>query len=520
MELTPESLISGYKSAWREKRFQDASEFASKLIDFDRTEPLFHHLKGNALSMLKKYNEALDSQRRSVEIDPRSKYLNSLSVALDRVGEKHLSFSTILMASVMGPYKNQNPGHMVKLCAARDAVELGFAVIMKHWRENNSKEELLKLCNILYKNRIEENPTIKTPIDDLSDATPSEIIRYFESYVSSINSSDLYLSVTKQIENRNPQFENKSKKFTEIISQGMKESKTLVYSTERKHPESGRRLTVGGMADRIKGAATVMIIAASLEYKFQLDWKSPIDIEKFFNMPESFKPNKTGNASGINWIDTAFPAAVKEKLSTSDVEELFPEKHNLMHVNSMNLEILRNPNYSALDEFRNMGRVFWVGTLFRLLSYKPGLDEIIALSSFSELKKFFDKSIGIQYRLGGDRGGWKDPVLDDIENLTKVIDIVRKKHIDEKILIFFASDSPEAKEITKKHSTIESPILTMNIPITHVDRSETRDAEEGFSAVLMENYCLSLCDLIYVRKGAFGEMAANRCFQEPQRIEI
>ena len=111
-------------------------------------------------------------------------------------------------------------------------------------------------------------------------------------------------------------------------------------------------------------------------------------------------------------------------------------------------------------------------------------------------------------------------IFSDIENLTKVIDIVRKKHNGEKILIFFASDSPEAKEITKKHSTIQSPILTMDIPITHVDRSEVRDAEEGFSAVLMENYCLSLCDLIYVRKGAFGEMAANRCFQEPQRIEI
>ena len=88
------------------------------------------------------------------------------------------------MASVVGPYKNQNLGHMVKLCAASNSVELGFAVIMKHWRENNSKEELLRLCNILYRNRIEENPTIKTPIDDLSDVTPSEIIRYFESYVS------------------------------------------------------------------------------------------------------------------------------------------------------------------------------------------------------------------------------------------------------------------------------------------------------------------------------------------------
>ena len=191
--------------------------------------------------------------------------------------------------------------------------------------------------------------------------------------------------MTKQIENRNPQFEKKSNKFLEIISQEMKDSKTLVYSTERKHPESGRRLTVGGMADRIKGAATLMIIAASLQYKFQLDWKSPIDIEKFFNIPENFVPNKTGTASGINWIDTAFSKVAKEKLSTSDVEELFPEKHNLVHVNSMNLEILQNPNYLALDEFRNMGRVFWVGTIFRL-SYKPGLDEIIALSSFSELK--------------------------------------------------------------------------------------------------------------------------------------
>ena len=520
MEATLESLISGYKSAWREKRYQDASEISSKLIDFDRTEPLFHHLKGNALSMLERYNEALDSQRRSAEMDPCSEFLNSFSVALDRVGEKNHSFLTILMASVVGPYKNQYLGHMVKLCAARNSVEIGFAVIMKHWRENNSKEELLRLCNILYKNRIEENPTIKTPIDDLSDATPSEIDRYFESYVSSINSSDLHLAMTKQIENRNPQFEKKSKKFLEIISQEMKESKTLVYSTERKHPESGRRLTVGGLADRIKGAATVMIIAASLQYKFQLDWKSPINIEKFFNMPESFVPNKTGIESGTNWIDTAFSKASKEKLSASDVEELFPENHNLLHVNSMNLDILKNPNYLTLDEFRNMGRVFWVGTIFRLISYKPGLDEIIALSSFSELKKFFDKSIGIQYRLGGNREGWQDPVLDDIENLTEVIDIVRKKHNGEKILIFFASDSPEAKEITKKHSTLESPILTMDIPITHVDRSEIRDAEEGFSAVLMENYCLSLCDLIYVRKGAFGEMAANRCFQEPHRIEI
>ena len=43
-----------------------------------------------------------------------------------------------------------------------------------------------------------------------------------------------------------------------------------------------KRKNVGGFADRIKGATTVMLLSIALERRFEIDWKYPFDIEEVF----------------------------------------------------------------------------------------------------------------------------------------------------------------------------------------------------------------------------------------------
>ena len=43
-----------------------------------------------------------------------------------------------------------------------------------------------------------------------------------------------------------------------------------------------REGNVGGFADRIKGATTVMLLSIALGKRFEIDWKYPFDIKEVF----------------------------------------------------------------------------------------------------------------------------------------------------------------------------------------------------------------------------------------------
>ena len=130
----------------------------------------------------------------------------------------------------------------------------------------------------------------------------------------------------------------------------------------------------------------------------------------------------------------------------------------------------------------------------------------------------FDKAIAIHFRTGGD-GSWEDPVVDLPENSHIVIDYAKKviENSSERICIFFASDSQKLKhEIVERYGD-EMNLFTLEIPISHIDRSTGRNRNFESRLSIMENYLISLCDQIYAGKGAYSVVSANRQNRWPWR---
>ena len=165
-----------------------------------------------------------------------------------------------------------------------------------------------------------------------------------------------------------------------------------------------------------------------------------------------------------------------------------------------------------------LNRTDLVGSFLSLFEYRPGLEESMILMAFMSRVEYFDKTIAVHFRTGGD-GGWRDPDMDDVSNVKKLIPRAKEiaKEHEGRVGVYFACDSDNLKRaVLKKYST-ELDIFSINIPLAHIDRSEDRDAVMGSRFAMMENFMISMCDEILTGKGEFAELSANRIFIEPWR---
>ena len=452
-------------------------------------------------------------------MEKKVEYFNSLSVSLERMGDLDGARRAILISSVMSPYGTSHIKQLIRICVRTGDVELGLISIMNLWNLERDLERCKIELEILHRNRKKELDEIIV-LSDISDITSAKLDII---YAKLSNFEENYMirdKIKQSITGRNDDYEEAAKRFLKILYSGEENRGTVVHSSERFSIDGKTKLGVGGLADRVKGAATCMIVAASIGARFQFDWRTPFHINDFFDVPKELVfTAKEENYSKHNWIDSGLSSEIRDSLSAEDVASIFSDETNVINCNILSLEVLKNPTNDRLKEFSNLGRIFWVGTIFRILEYKPGMCEMSALISLIELKDYYDSCLGVQFRLGGERKGWDDPLLDDLENLERVLEaaVSGKKG---RTLVLFASDSEEARKKSLDLELEDCEILSLQIPITHVDRSPTEIAEIGFSSVLLENYCLSICDEVAIRKGAFGQMAANRCFTESKDIRI
>ena len=109
--------------------------------------------------------------------------------------------------------------------------------------------------------------------------------------------------------------------------------------------------------------------------------------------------------------------------------------------------------------------------------------------------------------------------MDDRGNVEVLIEKAKEicKDLKGGTCIYFACDSKDLKnQVIEKYGG-ELEIFSMNVPLAHIDRSDSNDAIMGSRFAIMENFMISCCDKILCGKGAFAELASNRRFVDPWR---
>jgi hypothetical protein len=308
-----------------------------------------------------------------------------------------------------------------------------------------------------------------------------------------------------------------------LLNKNMDSKHRIVFSTERFI--EGKRALIGGLADRLKGASTVMMMSIALGRRFEIEWKHPEELHRLF-VPTEYDwqvRSDSGELFDVDLIDVNFSSEIRLGMLQGKIDEILGirGKDARIFCNSIELGISENSNHLMHDIesiVSNNSRTYLVGTLLSLLEYRPGLEETMMLMVFLSRLRSFGSSVAVHFRTGGD-GGWRDPEMDESGNVEVLLK--RAKDIGSesggRSCVYFACDSDKVKrEVLEKYSE-EMEIFSLNIPLAHIDRSQDEGAIMGSRFAMMENYMISLCDNILTGKGAFAELAANRRFVEPWR---
>lgn len=143
------------------------------------------------------------------------------------------------------------------------------------------------------------------------------------------------------------------------------------------------------------------------------------------------------------------------------------------------------------------------------ISIPASLDTIH--KNYKEFKSKFDMIIGVQFRTGIQKH-WEDGLIDKQHNLKHVKDAIHKlskfhSH-NKRIGVYFTTDYSENKYFLK-NLLKEFPLFFIDSNIIHTDRSKDVNCID-FDCVLLEQYLLSLSDIIITGRQNFGKVASLR----------
>ena len=530
-EVGKKAVMSAYsyvhRRMMRESDLARARKVARKMEErfFEESEP--KNLLGNLAYLEGNYEEAAKLHRSSIEIDPMNAHFHVALAHALRKNNTHESQSVAEKAFLLDPMNQNSIRILADIYGNNGEYKMYLlSLIYLETLQNFSGSNILKITEIIKK--IEEiggddvgfEGDISAIISDKLVTKSEDLVEYVRSKIIS-EGSEVSRKIKEKLDSKIPH-----KKIREEIlaklEQNKDEESCLVYSTERFI--DGRRALIGGLADRMKGAATVMLLSIALGRRFEIEWKHPEDIRRIFDYSRydwSLGDYNDANLE-IDLIDKNFNAEIRSNMKEGSLEWLFPEEDSRIKIfcNSVDVEVGKNGDYSNQfsNSFLTLNRTDLVGSFLSLLEYRPGLEESMILMAFMSRLEFFDKTIAVHFRTGGD-GGWRDPDMDDVSNVKKLIQRAREiaSGHEGRVGVYFACDSDNLKRSVLKKYSPEFDIFSINIPLAHIDRSEDGDAVMGSRFAMMENFMISMCDEILTGKGAFAELSANRIFIEPWR---
>ncbi len=296
---------------------------------------------------------------------------------------------------------------------------------------------------------------------------------------------------------------------------------TITFSVNRF--ENGRRVPVGGFADRLKGLIGCYWLAVLLNKRFAIDWTYPDCLSSYYDLSPSAHfaaDNEDYSAADpcINLIDGNYssnPINVENTLKScrniSDLTDLAKAvAGRRISTNSLMLDILRNDTLLAA---LNAGGVrisdmtdFIAKAYSRLLCFKESV--FAEDDEFRAFQKYVSNSqkplLGLHFRIGGDSVSWSDPQLDDRSSVEAFCERALS-HLAADYDIYLASDSPALKQqLLQVVYEKQLRIFSFKKDVNHMDRSVGHSS----SATVMEFECLRRCSRIIHGAGGFSIMAA------------
>lgn len=410
-------------------------------------------------------------------------------------------------------------------------VAVGFAA-----RENRSREMDFLLMPLLNTLRLNENndPRIIENISRILNRDEKSVFSaYLETLISRdglkdgwANMLDEYLlangsQISEYIKKRAGEVNATSSLRERVITRALEfenSEEVIRYSTER--ISDGERKFVGGLADRLKGAATAFMIALGTQRRFEIEWIHPHSLNELYKPVDyDWIPREEwGEERVIDIVDGRFKPEVRENVRTSSINEWLSVRHpnTRVHCNLFEKNLLANPSTGIGPSSEEWVQEEIFGVFLSLFEYRPNLEESAILSLFISHLDVYDLTIAMHFRTGGD-GDWKDPVMDDRANVEKLISKCRELSAGKNSCVLFATDSLKLKEDIMSKYSDELSMFCIEIPIAHVDRSTGDEAIRGSRLAVMENHMITLCNHILAGKGAFSVLAANRRYEMPWR---
>ena len=530
-EVGKKMVMSAYSYVHRrmmkESDFVRARKIASEMEErfLDESEP--KNILGNLAFLEGNYDEAARLHRSSIEIDPMNAHFHVALAHALRKNNSNESQSVAEKAFLLDPVNQNSIRLLADIYRSNGEYKMYLlSLIYLEILQNYSGANMGAITGIVKKiaeieddnggfegeiNAIISNKVV-TKSEDLVEVVRSKIIS---------EGSAVSQRIKGKIDSKIPR-----KKIREEILAKLEENKDsescLVFSTERFI--DGRRALIGGLADRMKGASTVMLLSIALRRRFEIEWGHPEEIRRIFDYSRydwSLSEGIDANLE-VDLIDRNFTDEIRKNMKEGLLEDLLPEEERSIKIfcNSVDVEVGKNEEYANRfsDSFMSLNRTDLVGSFLSLLEYRPGLEESMILMAFISRIEHFDKTVAVHFRTGGD-GGWRDPDMDDESNVEKLIQRaseIASEH-EGRVGVYFACDSDNLKKSVLSKYSSKLDIFSINIPLAHIDRSEDGDAVMGSRFAMMENFMISMCDEILTGKGAFAELSANRVFIEPWR---
>ena len=530
-EHSKKTVLSAYsyvhKRMMKESDFVRARRVASEMEEIFKDESEPKNLLGNLAFLEGDYEKAASMHQSSIEIDPMNAHFH---VALAHALQKINGLEGRMVAEkafLLNPLNQNSIGLLVDIYRRNGELRRCLiCLIYLEMIQNFSGANIESIAEIAREIASEKGVEpgyegrLSQLIEEGGGADGKNLVSLVKSEILSEGSSISH-EIMEIIGSKIPPIGVRD----EIISK-LNENKdsggSLVFSTERFI--DGRRALIGGLADRMKGASTVMLLSIALGRRFEIEWEHPEDIGRIFNYSGydwSFKEGQEVNLE-VDLIDRNFTSELREEMRDGDLEGLLPAKESRIKIfcNSVDVEIGKNEEFSLQfsDTFNSLNRTNLVGSFLSMLEYRPGLEESMILMVFLSRMNSFDRTVAVHFRTGGD-GDWRDPEMDDVANVEKLIHRAHEisSSTEGKVGIYFACDSENLKQSVLEKYSSELEIFSNNIPLAHIDRSDDKGAVMGSRFAMMENYMISMCDEILTGKGAFAELSANRVFIEPWR---
>ena len=270
----------------------------------------------------------------------------------------------------------------------------------------------------------------------------------------------------------------------------------------------------GGYADRQKGIISIFLLAMLLNRTFVIMHQDPCELSEFLipnlydwtqcteyilSLPEKDKSNIMA-VDGIKF---------RNSIKNMNLSDVFRDRVVFIHTNVIMIhQICSRPSAPYTLSWAVGKSIAEISGIVLNLLFRPSALLENKVRNFMKEVPSSRRLICSHIRMGknptipfDDRRAWT-------ANVTVIFKFLGRFENSVKSTIYVASDSEIVKRYAKGNF---SSVLTVNDPVIHIDRYTEKQRKfscAGMQTVVLEQYILSMCDVLLLTRSGFGTMAA------------